>query len=320
MKKNIAVIGCGYWGKNLIRNFSELDSLVAVCDSNHQLAQSYCEKYKVDNLSIDCIIKNKNIEGVVIAAPASLHSSMAIEMMNAGKHVFVEKPLAINLTDAHAMIKSAKKNDVQLMVGHLLQYHPIFVTLRKLVESNYFGTLKYIYSNRLSLGKIRTEEDVIWSFAPHDISMILSLIKNEPDEVSSEASCLLQPSIADIATIHMKFSSGLNAHVSVSWFHPYKEQKLVVIGEKATAVFDDTKNWEKKLAIYHHVLNISQKKPNIEKSDVEYITVPEAEPLRNECIHFLKSIENDESPITNGQEGLRVLSVLKRASFNKIQK
>ena len=320
MKKNIAVIGCGYWGKNLIRNFSELDSLVAVCDSNHQLAQSYSEKYKVDNLSIDHVIKDKNIEGVVIAAPASLHSSMAIEMMNAGKHVYVEKPLAINLTDAHAMIKSAKKNDVQLMVGHLLQYHPIFIALRKLVEANYFGTLKYIYSNRLSLGKIRTEEDVIWSFAPHDISMILSLINNEPDEVSSESSCLLQPGIADIATIHMKFSLGLNAHVSVSWLHPYKEQKLVVIGEKATAVFDDTKDWEKKLSIYHHVFNISQQKPNIEKSNVEYITVPEAEPLRNECMHFLKSIENDESPITDGQEGLRVLSVLKKASLNKIEK
>ncbi len=317
MKKNIAVIGCGYWGKNLIRNFSELGPLAAVCDSNHQLAQSYCDKYKVDNLSINQVINDKNIEGVVIAVPASLHSSIAIEMMNAGKHVYVEKPLAINLSDGNAMIKSAKKNDVQLMVGHLLQYHPVFVSLLELVKLKRLGSLSYIYSNRLSFGKIRKEEDVIWSFAPHDISMILSLTGENPNKITIEKTCLIQPGIADIATIHMEFLSGLKAHISLSWLHPYKEQKLVLIGDKSMAVFDDSKDWDEKLAIYDHEVSLSKEKIHLEKAELEFIKVPKSEPLKNECSHFIDVVDGLTKPITDGSEGLRVLAVLSAVSSSE---
>jgi len=175
MNKNIAVIGCGHWGKNLVRNFAELGVLAAVCDPNVDLAKSYAEKYNVGNLSFTAIINDRAIEGVVLAVPAPLHASMAIEVMNSGKHVYVEKPLAMNKVEANDMIAAAKKNGVQLMVGHLLQYHPVFMAVRELVGSGELGSLDYIYSNRLSFGKVRSEEDVIWSFAPHDISMILSL-------------------------------------------------------------------------------------------------------------------------------------------------
>ena len=317
MKKNIAVIGCGHWGKNLVRNFAELGSLVAVCDPNDQLAQSYAEEYNVGNLSFTEIINDEAIEGVVLAVPAPLHAPMAMEAMNAGKHVYVEKPLAMNKAEAEAMIASAEENAVQLMVGHLLQYHPVFMAVRGLVKSGELGTLRYIYSNRLSFGKVRSEEDVVWSFAPHDISMILSLTGQEPEVVKTESVCILQPDIADTATIHMEFKSFLKAHISVSWLHPYKEQKLVVVGKEAMAVFDDTKPWNEKLSVYHHVVQSTGGLPSLEKAEVEFLEVPQSEPLKNECQHFINVVSENTVPLTDGDEGLRVLKVLSAASLSE---
>ena len=242
---------------------------------------------------------------------------MAIEAMNAGKHVYVEKPLAMNRIEAEAMIASAKKNGVQLMVGHLLQYHPVFMAVRELVESEELGSLSYVYSNRLSFGKVRSEEDVIWSFAPHDISMILSLTGQEPEIVRTESSCVLQPDIADTAIVHMEFKSALKAHVSVSWLHPFKEQKLVVVGKDGMAVFDDTKPWNEKLALYRHVVQATGGLPSLEKAEVEYLEVPQSEPLRNECQHFLNVVSGNIKPLTDGNEGLSVLKVLSAASLSE---
>lgn len=317
MKKNIAVIGCGHWGKNLVRNFADLSALAAVCDPNDQLAKLYADKFNVSSLSFEEILATATIEGIILAVPAPLHASMAIKAMTCGKHVFVEKPLAINKAEAEAMISSAKENDVRLMVGHLLQYHPVFITIRKLVKSGELGSLRYIYSNRLSLGKVRTEEDVIWSFAPHDISMILSLTGEEPETVRTESSSILQPNIADIAKMHMEFKSSLKADVSVSWLHPYKEQKLVVVGENSMLVFDDTKSWEEKLALYRHTVEINEGLPSIEKAEVEYLEVMQSEPLRNECQHFLDVVGKDVVPLTDGAEGLSVLKVLSAASLSQ---
>ena len=317
MKKNIAVVGCGHWGKNLVRNFADLGSLAAVCDPNAEVAQQYADQYLVKNYSFSEILNDLSIEGVVLAVPAPLHASMAIEVMNAGKHAYVEKPLAMNNLEAERMIASAEENGVQLMVGHLLQYHPIFMALRTLVESGEMGALQYIYSNRLSFGKVRSEEDVIWSFAPHDISMILSLTGHEPDTVRTESTSILQPDIADTAIVHMEFNSGLKAHISVSWLHPYKEQKLVVVGKKAMAVFDDTKPWGEKLALYRHVVRSSGSLPSLEKAEVEYVEVSQSEPLRNECQHFVDVVSGDITPLTNGKEGLGVLNVLSAASLSQ---
>jgi len=314
MKKNIAVVGCGHWGKNLVRNFSELGALVAVCDPNDELAKTYAKEHNVGNLSFAAILANPAIEGVVLAVPAPLHASMAIEVMKAAKHVYVEKPLAMNRIEAEAMIASAKKNGVQLMVGHLLQYHPVFMAVRELVESGELGALSYVYSNRLSFGKVRSEEDVIWSFAPHDISMILSLTGQEPEVVRTESSCILQPDIADTATVHMEFKSAIKAHVSVSWLHPFKEQKLVVVGQGGMAVFDDTKPWNEKLALYRHVVHATDGLPSLEKAEVEYLEISQSEPLRNECQHFLDVVSGNIVPLTDGVEGLRVLNVLELAS------
>ena len=320
MKKNIAVIGCGYWGKNLVRNFSELGALLSICDPNHLIASTFAKKYNVKNNSFTEILNDSNIKGVVLAVPAELHASMAIDAMKKGKHVFVEKPLAMNEVEVELMIETAEKNDVQLMVGHLLQYHPIFKTIRKIIDSGDIGDLSYIYSNRLSFGKVRSKEDVIWSFAPHDISMILSLIGKEPKSVSVNSTCILQKEIADTATIYLEFEKGLKSHISVSWLTPYKEQKLVVVGKSAMLVFDDTKSWSEKLAFYSYKIEHYNNLPILKKSNDNYIKVNEEEPLKNECQHFIDVVEGDLKPLTNGAEGLKVLKVLSAASLAKEKK
>ena len=314
MKKNIAVVGCGHWGKNLVRNFAELGVLGAVCDPNKELAESYANQYQVNSLSFDDVLSASNIDGVVLAVPAPLHAEMAIAAMKSGNHVYVEKPLAMNAAEARDMIQVAEQNNSQLMVGHLLQYHPVFRELLHHVNAGQVGALSYIYSNRLSFGKVRTEEDVIWSFAPHDISMILSLTNQEPIAVRAETANILHPNIADTATIHMEFSSGVKAHVAVSWLHPFKEQKLVVVGNEGMLVFDDTKSWDEKLALYPHSAKTIESQPVLKKADVEFIKVPEYEPLRAECAHFVSVVSGEEKPLTDGYEGLRVLNVLSAAT------
>lgn len=317
MKKNIAVVGCGYWGKNLVRNFFELEALSSICDPDTETANKYASQYNVKNSSFTEIINDLNIKGVVLAVPAHLHASMAIEAMNKGKHVFVEKPIAMNEIEAELMITTAKKNNVKLMVGHLLQYHPIFKTIRKIVNADEIGELNYIYSNRLSFGKIRTKEDVIWSFAPHDISMILSLAGQDPEFIITKSTSIIQKNIADTATIHMEFKSGLKSHISVSWLHPYKEHKLVVSGKSAILVFDDTKPWNEKLALYPYEVVSSKGIINLKKSDVKYLEVLEEEPLKNECQDFIDVVEKNIKPMTDGDEGLRVVKVLSAASKSK---
>jgi len=319
MKKNIAVVGCGHWGKNLIRNFSRLGALFSICDHSSEIADQYASQYNVKKSSFTEIINDPNIKGVVLAVPAKLHASMAIEAMNKNKHVFVEKPLAMNEEEAESMIATAEKNKVRLMVGHLLQYHPIFKTIREYVGEGKIGEINYIYSNRLSFGKARTEEDVIWSFAPHDISMILSLTGQEPEYISTNATSILQKNIADTATIQLQFKSGLKSHISVSWLHPYKEHKLVVVGQSAMLVFDDTKLWHEKLALYPFKVVSYKNLVNLQNSNVQYINVMEEEPLKNECQHFIDVVEKDIQPLTDGVEGLRVLKVLSAASRSRIK-
>jgi predicted dehydrogenase len=293
--------------------------LSSICDSNAEIANKYATQYNVKNSSFTEIINNPSIKGVALSIPAHLHASMAIEAMNAGKHVFVEKPLAMNIGEAELMIATSKNNSVKLMVGHLLQFHPIFKTILNMVNNKKIGQLKYIYSNRLSFGKVRSDEDVIWSFAPHDISMILSLTNQEPELVITKSTYILQKNIADTATIHMEFKSGLKSHISVSWLHPYKEHKLVVVGKSAILVFDDTKLWDEKLALYSYETISFKKLINLKKSDVNYLEVPEEEPLKIECQHFIDVIEKDIQPLTDGAEGLKVLKVLSAASQSQIK-
>ncbi len=316
MKKNkslsIAVVGAGNWGKNLVRNFFELGVLKAICDENRaSLAQMQKLYPSCDVLySLKDVLARKDIPAIAIATPAETHFDLAREALLAGKHVFVEKPLTLSETDAAELISLARKNKLVLMVGHLLQYHPAFIKLKELAVRGDLGRINYIYSHRLNLGKIRREENILWSFAPHDISMILALAGEEPESVLATGGNYLHKKIADVTTTHLEFSSGLKAHVFVSWLHPFKDQKLVVVGDQKMAVFDDTLPWEEKLLIYPHHVNWENNVPVPTRGVPEHVSIPYAEPLKLECEHFLECLEKRKQALTNGEEGLRVLKVL----------
>ncbi len=308
--KNIAVIGCGYWGKNLARNFAQLGALRAIVDPNPETAAFHADAHNVAAMDMAQALADDAIEAVVIAAPAELHKALALEAIAAGKHVYVEKPLALSVADGEVMRDAAKDAGVILMVGHLLQYHPVFSALRDMVQAGDLGKLRYAYSNRLSMGKFRLEEDAFWSLAPHDVSMILSLFGEAPSEIRGGGLDFITPGIADESRLDLVFPSGGRAHIFASWLHPFKEQRLVVVGEKAMAVFDDTAPWEQKLAIYKHEVDMSGAVPQPVKAEPEYIAVPNGEPLKSECQHFLDCVANGTTPITDAEEGLRVLRVL----------
>ncbi|MEZ5918926.1 MAG: Gfo/Idh/MocA family oxidoreductase [Alphaproteobacteria bacterium] len=310
----VSVIGCGHWGKNLVRNFHALGALHSVCDYDSATAQKFSAEYDVPALSFEEALQAPDVQALVLASPAPLHFKMAHAALQAGKDIYVEKPVCLRDEDAQALCALAAEKGRILMVGHLLHYHPGFLKLKEMAQAGTFGPLRYIYSNRLSFGKIRREENMLWSFAPHDVSMILSLAGDvTPETVEAVGSCQTHSEIEDIAAIHMGFPGGLGAHVNVSWMNPFKEQKLVVIGEEGMAVFDDQEGWETKLIHYPHKIEVTQELPDIRKADGVAVPLVESEPLRDECAHFLECVAARKTPRTDGEEGLRVLKVLNRA-------
>lgn len=315
--KNLALIGAGYWGKNLARNFHQLGALALVCDASDEiLAQQAqaCPGIRATKSSDD-VLSDASITRVAIAAPAARHYELAKRALEAGKDVFVEKPLALDSKEGEELVDLAEEKGLILMVGHLLQYHPCVRAIQRLLAQGELGKLQYITSNRLNLGKIRREENALWSFAPHDLSVILSLVGGElPDQVRCIGEAFLNTGVADVTLTTLRFPGGVNAHVHVSWINPFKEQKLTVVGSHAMLVFDDTLPWKEKLVLYRQPLVWSGGHvPETKKSKGELVEVPEDEPLHIECAHFLECCDQRKSPITDGREGLRVLQVLNAA-------
>ena len=309
----IAVVGCGHWGKNLVRNFHDLGVLAAACDVDERIARDTAREYETRARSFADVLGDEAIDGVAIAAPAAQHFALASEALKATKHVFVEKPLALDIADAETLCRLARDCGRTLMVGHLLQYHSAFVRLKKTVQTGELGRLRYIYASRLNLGRIRREESILWSFAPHDISMILSLIGEDPESVSAVGAHYLSKSVADVTTTHLSFPRGENAHVFVSWLHPFKEQKLIVVGERAMAVFDDGEGWGEKLVVFPHVIDWRNGMPEPHKADGVAVPLTPAEPLAEECRQFIDCVRGGARPPTDGEEGLRVLRILHAA-------
>lgn len=311
---SIAHVGHGYWGRNLARNFHELGHLAVVVDPDPKAAEAAAASYRVRAATFEEVLSDPGVVGVSIASPAGLHYRQAKAALEAGKHVYVEKPLALDVAEAAELCALAEARGLTLMVGHLLQYHPVYLKLRAMVEAGELGRLLHVYSNRLSLGKFRTEENVLWSFAPHDISMILGLVGEEPVTVSAQGNVAFTPGVADLVSVQMRFPGGAAAHVLASWMHPFKEQRLVVIGDKRMAVFEDSQpDWDDKLIIYRHVVDVVGPVPVPAKADGERVAVEKQEPLKQECRHFIQSIEAGTAPRTDGREGLAVLRVLDRA-------
>jgi predicted dehydrogenase/acetyltransferase-like isoleucine patch superfamily enzyme len=310
----VAVVGCGHWGRNLVRNYHRLGALGAVVDIDPARAREQAAPADAQALTFEAALERADLAGVVLATPAESHAAMAERALAAGKHVFVEKPLALSVGAGRNVVERAAAAGRVLMVGHLLRYHPAFERLQEVIAGGRLGRLQYVYSNRLNLGRIRREENVFWSFAPHDLSMILALAGEMPDRVWAIGSCYLHGTLADVTTTHLAFANGINAHVFVSWLHPFKEQKLVVVGDAGMAVLDDGMPWPEKLVVYPHRIDWRDGVPMPARAEPEPVAADhQTEPLEVECRHFLDCIRTGERPRTDGAEGLRVLEVLEAA-------
>jgi len=315
---NVGVVGLGYWGPNLARNFNALDGcdLKWCCDQDIALLDRYRGTYPGTTFTQDLndLLSDRELDAVVLATPVPTHSRLAVEVLKAGKHCFVEKPLAQSAADAELAVAAAEQSGRILMVGHLLEYHPGVLALKEMVDTGELGDVHYIYSNRLNLGKLRSDENALWSLGAHDISVVLRLAGEEPVEVQAHGASYMQPGIEDVVFCFLRFPSGLTAHLHISWLDPHKERKFTVVGSKKMATFDDMR-LEGKITVYDKGFDQST------SSYGEYITrsgsilspaIDNTEPLRSECSHFVDSVRQGSQPLSNGSSGLRVVKVLEQ--------
>ncbi len=310
---SVALVGFGPWGRNIARNLDALGALALVCDPD-PLSQALARKQYPNAQVVAARDEIPRDLAVAIAAPAAQHAELAEHFLLRGQHVFVEKPLALHVDECPPLIALARQKRCVLMVGHLLQYHPAVHKLDALIRQGALGRLLYFYSNRLNLGRIRREENSLWSFAPHDISVMLRLAGGMPSEVHATGGYFLHPKIADSTVTHLSWESGLRAHIYVSWLHPFKEQRLVVVGQDAMALFDDTLPLDQKLVLYRHGVDWKDGVPVPRKAEPEAVPLANDEPLRCEMQAFLDACAGTGGPLyTDGQEGMRVLRVLDAA-------
>ncbi len=312
----VAVIGAGAWGANLIRVFRKLGVLGLICDINKNTLRIQSKKFPGIKTadSAKKVFQAKDIKAVVIATPPNTHYLLAKQALLSQKDVFVEKPLSLRLQEVAELAKLVKRSKKILMVGHILHFHPAVIRLKQLIREGALGKILYIYSNRLNMGKLRKDENILWSFAPHDVSCVLMLLDAFPTEVSSFGGKYIQKDVYDTTITNLNFSGGVKAHIFVSWLHPFKEQKLVVVGDKKMAVFDDSA--KEKLFLYPHVIKWNGRVPMAVKAKRVAVPMDREEPLKVECRHFLDCVINKTVPKTDINEGLRVFRVLSAAEMS----
>jgi predicted dehydrogenase len=316
MTTTVGVVGLGYWGPNLARNFAALPGaqLAWLCDGRPEVRERLAPSFPQARVAgeLDELLADPALDAVVLATPVPTHAELSVRVLEAGKHCFVEKPLAQSVADAERAVDAARRAGRILMVGHLLQYHPGVTRLKELVEEGRLGDVRYIYGNRLNLGKLRADENALWSLGAHDVSVLLHLAGEEPYELSARGESYMNPGVEDVVFAFMRFPSGLAAHLHLSWLDPHKERRFTVVGATRMATFDDMAV-EGKLTVYDKGFD--------EKVDTygEYITrsgdiwspvLPNSEPLRLECQHFLDCIAEGRAPLSDGESGLRVVRVL----------
>jgi predicted dehydrogenase len=312
----LGVVGLGYWGPNLARNFDSLlgCELAWCCDQQAARRERLENVFRATRFTdrFEDLLEDPALDAIALATPVPTHAALAQRVLEAGKHCFVEKPLAQSAADAEAVVNAAQRAQRIVMVGHLLEYHPGVSLLKQIVDSGELGQTRYIYGNRLNLGQLRSEENALWSLGAHDVSVVLALAEEEPTELVAHGECYMQEGIEDVVFAFMRFPSGLAAHLHLSWLDPHKERRFTVVGSRRMATFDDME-LERKLTIYDKGFD--------EKADSygEYITrageircprVPNAEPLRLECEHFVSCIQEKVAPRSDGVSGLRVVRVL----------
>jgi len=314
----VGVVGLGYWGPNLARNFHALPDaeLAWCCDASPEARERVAPMVPGARMTdrIEDLLEDGTLGAIVLATPVPTHAELAVRVLEAGKHCFVEKPLAQSVADAERAVTAAERAGRTLMVGHLLEYHPGVAKLKELAVSGELGEIHYIYGNRLNLGKARADENALWSLGAHDISVLLHLVEEEPEELSARGESYLRPGVEDVVFCFLRFPSGISAHLHLSWLDPHKERRFTVVGSRRMATFDDMAT-EGKVTVYDKGFDEST------RSYGEYITrsgdifsprIANGEPLRLECEHFVQAIRDGSPPRSDGRSGLRVVRVLER--------
>jgi predicted dehydrogenase len=312
----VGVVGLGYWGPNLARNLAAIPGceLAWLCDASEQARAEQALRFPGARTSadIDELLADPQLDAVVLATPVPTHAELAVAVAGAGKHCFVEKPLATNVTDAQRAIDAAEAAGTILMVGHLLEYHPAVARLKALIDEQELGSLFYVYGNRLNLGKLRADENALWSLGAHDVSVALHLIGEEPEECSAHGACYVRENVQDVVFCYLRFPSGVVAHLHLSWLDPHKERRLTVVGSRRMATFDDMLI-EGKLTVYDKGFDEDTRSwgEYIARSgDIFSPRISNAEPLRLECEHFIECVRSGATPRSDGVSGLRVVRVL----------
>jgi predicted dehydrogenase len=313
---SVGVVGLGYWGPNLARNFDRLreSELRWICDGSEPARERCAPQFPKTRVAadIDELLADPDLEAVVIATPVPHHADLAQRVLAAGKHCFVEKPLAQSVADAEQVVEAARESGKVLMVGHLLEYHPGVRKLKAVAASGDLGDIRYVYGNRLNLGKLRPDENALWSLGAHDVSVLLALADEEPTEMRAFGESYMRQGVEDVVFCNLRFPSGLMAHLHLSWLDPHKERRFTVVGSQKMATFDDMEP-DQKLVIYDKGFDEDF------NSYGEYITrsgevwsphISNEEPLRIECRHFVECIREGRAPISGGASGLRVVRVL----------
>lgn len=306
-------MGLGYWGPNLARNFAALPEceLAWCCDADAQRRERLAGQFPSARFTgdLDELLSDPALDAVVLATPVPTHATLAARVLQAGKHCFVEKPLAQSVADAELAVAAAAEAGRLLMVGHLLEYHPGVLALKEVVDSGELGELRYIYGNRLNLGQLRADENALWSLGAHDVSVVLALAGEEPYELSARGESYMRDGIEDVVFGFLRFPSGLAAHLHLSWLDPHKERRFTVVGDKRMATFDDMEA-ERKVTIYDKGFDEKSNSYVARAGEIRSPLVPSTEPLAIECRHFIECVREGRAPRSDGESGLRVVRVL----------
>ena len=319
----VAVVGYGYWGPNHVRTFDSLPgcSVKYICDSDKDRLATAKQRHPHLRASgdLDTVLADPEVDAVALITAAPTHCELTLRCLAAGKHTFVEKPMALTGADAEKMVRSAEKNDRILMVGHLLEYHPAVTMLRAYIDEGQLGDIHYIYTTRVNLGVVRSEENALWSLAPHDVSIILYLFGEAPVAVAARGADYVQQSIEDVVFCTLHFASGRMAHIHVSWLDPHKIRKVTIVGSKQMAVFDDMQG-EEMVKVYDKGI-VGDREPEgygqpvtVRTGDIHLPRVKMAEPLKIEDGHFIECVAEGKTPLSDGWDGLRVIRVLEAAT------
>src|SRR3954471_70565 len=315
----VGVAGLGYWGPNLARNFGALPGceLAWLCDASEDTFDRVGAHHPGARrtAALADVLADDTVDAVVLATPVPTHAGLAERVLDAGKHCFVENPLATTVADAERAVAAADRAGRLLMVGHLLEYHPGVAKLKEIAESGELGDLHYVYSHRLNLGKLRTDENALWSLGAHDVSVLLHLLEEEPTEVEAHGEAYMHAGVEDVVFCYMRFASGRAAHMHLSWLDPHKERRLTVVGSKRMAQFDDM-DLERKVTVYDKGFDepaTGYGEYITRSGDIYSPRLPNREPLRIECEHFLECVRTGQTPRSAGRSGLRVVRVLEAA-------